>query len=72
MSDLGIEFEEENPGNLRRSKNRHTVDPLAKPKMVLFLNRYGLNDNAAQGVLIATSILFFAISGLVLFFHFIL
>ena len=72
MSDLGIEFEEDNQGNFRRSKNRHLSGDISKPKMVLFLNRYGLNDNAAQGVLIATSILFFAISGLVLFFHFIL
>lgn len=71
MSELGIEFEDESNAHGARGSARRAVAPDGKPKMILWLNRYGCNDAVAQGVLISVSVLFFGISIVLILFHFV-
>ena len=70
MSDLGIEFEEDAAATGRRL-GRPAQLSVYKPKMIVWLNKYGLGDDAARAVLIGVSMLFFGISIALLVIHFV-
>lgn len=71
MSDSGIEFEEDGLMAGRRLGVRGAASA-GKSKMIMWLTARGLNEKNAQWVLIGVSLLFFFISFLLLFFHFVL